>query len=76
MPDANAKTEDRVSTDAWEKARETDAVDCCAAGRARDRPGAICSRGSQCHCARPIGHPIPVEVPHGRDPVHRAARNP
>jgi hypothetical protein len=64
----NLQTDERVTDDAWEKARDADEADGCAAGRAHDRPGAICRRGSQCHCARPIGHPVPVDVPHGREP--------
>jgi len=64
----NLLTEERVTDAAWENARDAEASDCCAAGRAHDHPGAICPRGSQCHCARPIGHPIPLEVPHGREP--------
>ena len=63
----NLRTEEVATDAAWEKTRDADEEDCCASGRAHDRPGAICPRGSQCHCARPIGHPIPVEVPHGRE---------
>jgi len=64
----NLQTEDRTSDAAWEKAHDAEASDCCAAGHPHDRPDTTCPRGSQCHCARPIGHPIPIEVPHGREP--------
>ena len=59
--------DDRASDEAWEKARDADETDGCAAGRAHDHPGAICRRGSQCHCARPIGHPVPIVLPHEHD---------
>jgi hypothetical protein len=65
MPDL--RTGEQVTDDAREKARADDEENCCAAGREHDRPGATCGRGAQCHCARPIGHPIPVTVPHGRE---------
>jgi hypothetical protein len=63
----NLRTDEDFADNAWEKARAADEADCCAAGLAHDRSKATCPRGSQCHCARPIGHPIAVVVPHERD---------
>jgi len=53
-----------VPVDAWEKTRDAD-EDSCAARRAKGLPAIPCPRGSQCHCGRPIGHPIPIPP---RDP--------
>jgi hypothetical protein len=62
-PDDSAKNE------AWEKAREEDEADTCSAGLVHDHDEAACPRGSQCRCARPIGHPTAVTVQRPRSAV-------
>lgn len=63
------ETDDCLAQETREKAREetraVDEADSCAAGVAHE-PDHVCTRGSQCHCARPIGHPIPVALPDPR----------
>jgi hypothetical protein len=65
--DDRATEDETGDNEGWEKARARDEADGCAAGLTHDRPGAVCPRGSRCHCGRPIGHPVPVVVPHERD---------
>ncbi len=48
--------------------RELEEADSCIARRGQEHAEAVCPRSSQCHCARPIGHPIPVPVHDPREP--------
>jgi hypothetical protein len=50
-----------VPVESWEATHDAD-EDSCAARRAKGLPEIRCTRGSQCHCGRPIGHPIPIET--------------
>jgi hypothetical protein len=54
--------DDSVSREAWETTGELDGADGCVARHEHGHGEAICPRTGQCHCARPIGHPIPVAV--------------
>jgi len=57
----NFPSHDCVAAETWANAQATDDADACAAGlpHEHDHP---CPRGSQCRCARPIGHPVAVEL--------------
>jgi len=63
------QSDDRVDQEAWKKERAEDEADTCVAGVVHEHDH-VCRRGSQCHCARPIGHPTPVALPAPRGP-HR-----
>jgi len=52
---------DEVPVEAREETHDAD-EDSCAARRAKGLPAIRCTRGAECHCARPIGHPIPIET--------------
>jgi hypothetical protein len=62
----NVEREDSVTEESWEKACEAEEADGCVAGAAHEHGSANCPRASACHCARPIGHPIPVAAPGSR----------
>ena len=67
--------DDWVANEAWEEAweeagesaPELNGADGCVARLGHEHAEAICPRTSQCHCARPIGHPIPVAGPDPRE---------
>ena len=58
----NQDPDDGVAREAREAMRELDEADGCVARLDHEHGETICPRTSQCHCARPIGHPIPVAV--------------
>jgi len=63
----NVEPDDLVSEESWEKARETEEADSCVAGALHGHDRRSCPRASNCRCARPIGHPIPVAPDRSRD---------
>ncbi|HXU02363.1 MAG TPA: hypothetical protein VN903_15460 [Polyangia bacterium] len=56
-----------LADEAWANAPKTPELDCCVAQPDGEHCERSCPRGSACHCARPIGHPVPVEVFRPRD---------
>jgi hypothetical protein len=59
--------DDAFAMQGWEKARTLEQSCCCGADPAHAHADAPCPRGSECRCARPIGHPVPFTMPHPRD---------
>ena len=59
--------DDSVAREAWNATRELDGADGCVARLGHAHGEAVCPRTGQCHCARPIGHPIPVAVENPRE---------